>query len=112
MNANELDITDFFNGAAPRDYSASRCEIGCDAGKVTWGAACEDSPDWPILDTDDKRDAFRRHVMDFGAWTPEEIGTWNDTELNALLLQKIAGDNRDTGMEPDSWDWADYEKGA
>jgi hypothetical protein len=112
MNPNELDITDFFNNAAPRDYSASEAEIGRDAGKATWGAACEDSREWPLLDTDEKRDAFRRHVMDFGAWTPEEIGTWSDTELNALLLQMIAGDMRDYCDSAEGWDWEEYEKGA
>lgn len=112
MNASELNITAFWQSAAPADYSASQAELGRDAGKITWDHAVEDSPEYMLLTNDEQRDAFRRHVMDFGAWTPEEIGQWSDTELNALLLQMIAGDIRDTGMEPDSWNWAEYEKGA
>ena len=31
----DIDITTFFNEAAPRDYSASVAEIGRDAGPTT-----------------------------------------------------------------------------
>lgn len=63
----ELDITGFFNAAAPMDYFASVAEIGRDAGPSTWRAACDDAPDYPLLDTEEKRDAFRRFVRDSGA---------------------------------------------
>lgn len=41
VNAMEINITTFFNNAAPMDYSASIAEIGDDAGPSTWRAANE-----------------------------------------------------------------------
>ena len=67
----ELDITEFFNNAAPMDYSASVAEIGQNAGKDTWSAAIEDSADYPILDNEEKREAFREYIAMFGAWDSE-----------------------------------------
>lgn len=90
----EINVTRFYREAAPMDYSASRAEIGQDAGPTTWRAAIDDAPDYNMLDTDDKRDAFRAHVKGFGAWTDEEIAAWSTTELNALFIQFVAGDMR------------------
>ena len=111
----ELNITQFFNECTPMDYSASIAEIGNDAGKTTWQAAKDDSSDYMLLDTDDKRDAFRSFVQSSGGWTEDEIAAWSDIELNALLLQWIAGDIRE-GFEweherPEDvseWEW--YEQ--
>lgn len=108
----DLDITDFFTNAAPRDYSASVAELGRDAGAITWRHACEDVPEYPLLDTEEKREAFRAHAREFGAWSDEEIAQWSDEELTALLLQMISGDIRDTGMEPDTFDWQAYQEGV
>lgn len=106
----EIDITDFFNECAPMDYSASRAEIGDNAGADTWRAACEAAPEWPLLDTEEKRQAFRDHVRDFGAWSDEEIAGWSDDELTALLIQLIAGDIREAGLDTTAPDWEQYEK--
>jgi len=91
----EIDVSKFFQSAAPRDYSASVAEIGRDAGPVTWQHACEDSAEYLMLDTDEKREAFRGFVESSGGWTREEIDAWADSELNALLIQWIAGDCRE-----------------
>lgn len=109
----ELDITEFFNNAAQMDYSASAMEFGQDAGTITWRHACEDSPDYMMLDTDEKREEFRRYAKGFGAWTEEEIAAWSDIELNALCIQMISGDIREAGLMADSddTDWQEYEKG-
>jgi len=104
----ELNITKFYNETAPMDYSASVAEIGNNAGVDTWRAACEDSPDYMILDTDEKREAMREHVRGFGAWTDEEINAWSDIELNALLLQMIAGDIRESVLDDDRSAWPEY----
>lgn len=108
----ELNITRFWNEAAPRDYSASRAELGDDVGKVTWSHAVEDAPEYNFLDTDEKREEFRKYVKGFGAWSDEEIAAWSDTELNALLLQMISGDMRDVPemSGPQDWDWTKYEQ--
>ena len=90
----DIDITRFVATAAPMDYSASVAEVGQDAGPSTWRAAMDDAPDYNLLDTDDKRDVWRKYVKGFGAWSDEEIAAWSDTELNALLMQFISGDIR------------------
>ncbi len=109
----ELDITHFFTEAAPRDYSASVAEIGRDAARTTWNAALDDTEHFPeLLDTDEKREAFRAHVKGFGAWEESEIRAWSNDELTALLMQMIAGDMREGGLDAWKVDWADYEQGA
>lgn len=77
------------------DYSASIAEIGADAGPTTWRHACEDSPEFAMLATDDQREAYRAQLRTYGAWEAEEIAAWPDDELNALLMQEIAGDVRE-----------------
>lgn len=113
----ELKITSFFMQAAPMDYSASMAEIGQDAGRATWNAAIEDAPEYNILDTDEKRAAFREFVKASGGWEDEEVEFWTEQELNALLLQWVAGDMREpVGFElgPDATDetWKAYEQQA
>lgn len=98
----EINITRFFTEAAPRDYSASVAEIGSDAAADTWRAAMDDADDYNLLDTDEKRDAFRDHVKGFGAWEDSEIAAWSNQELNALCIQLIAGDIREA--EALNWD--------
>lgn len=105
----DINITAFFNNAAPMDYSASVAEIGRDAGPSTWQAANEDSPDYFMLDTAEKRDAFRNHVKGFGAWSDEEIAAWSDTELNALFIQLVSGDMREAGLDEKPVDWEAYQ---
>lgn len=109
-NNTELDITEFFNNAAPMDYSASVAEIGNDAGPSTWQAAIEDSAEYSILDNDEKRELFRKFVRGFGAWDDSEIAAWTDVELNALCLQCISGDMREAGLHADMSDdeWTEY----
>ncbi len=109
-NTNELDITELFDSICPRDYSASVAEIGNNAGQDTWNAACEDAADYNLLDNDEKRETFREYVKGFGAWTDEEIHAWTDNELNALLLQMISGDMRESGLDQRPVDWAEYQR--
>lgn len=107
----ELNITRFFNNAAPMDYSASVAEIGADAGRVTWTAAMDDAADYNVLPDENARAAFREYVKGFGAWSDEEIFGWSDQELNALCMQMIAGDMRESGLDldADNADWEAYE---
>lgn len=63
----ELNVTHFFQTAAPMDYSASVAEIGNDAARSTWEAACDDSEDYPMLDSEEKREEFRHYIKGFGA---------------------------------------------
>ena len=110
----EINITRFYNEAAPMDYSASIAEIGSDAGPSTWRAALDDAPDYNMLDTDDKREAFRTYIRGFGAWEDEEITAWSDIELNALFIQMVSGDMREANLSANATDaeWAAYETRA
>lgn len=60
----------------------------------------------------ERKEAFRDFVKESGGWTVEEIAAWDDTELNALCLQWIAGDVRECFGDADfaDWDWAEYEE--
>ena len=107
----ELNITRFFNEATPRDYSASVAEIGRNAGADTWRAACDDSEDYNLLDTDEKREAMREHIKSFGAWDATEIAAMDNVALNALCIQMISGDIRESMyLEETPIDWDAYER--
>lgn len=95
----ELDITQFFNEACPRDYSASIAEIGNNAGADTWRAAMDDSEEYPLLDTEEKQSEFRTYIEGFGAWLGEEVSEMDSQTLNALCIQLIAGDIRECSLE-------------
>lgn len=104
----EINITQFFNTAAPMDYSASQADIRQNAGADTWRAACDDSADHMMLDTDEKREAFRQYAKGFGAWSEEDITAWSDIELNALFIQMVSAAMRENDLAPDC-DWDAYE---
>ncbi len=113
----ELNITLLFadeSAFVPFDLSNNRATLGDNAGQLTWNASRECAEEITLLDTDGKRAEFRDYVKSFGAWSEEEIAAWNDNELNALLLQMIAGDVREAfdDAEFSEWDWADYQKRA
>lgn len=93
-------------------FSHSRMEGGENAGENTWNAAKEHAASMhpPLLATGEAIDAFRDWVSDFGAWSEDEISTWDATECNALFLQFIAGDVRAAGADSlESMDWEKYQ---
>ena len=106
----EINITKFYNAACPKDYSASVAEIGNNAGVATWQAATDDSEDYMMLDTEDKRIEFRQYVRGFGAWDDKEISRWTDRELNALLIQMISSDIRESCLDDNRNAWEEYEQ--
>lgn len=116
MNATELEITRLIGSDdfVPFDLSNNRATLGDNAGPLTWEAsrqaAREIAP--PLLDTEEKKEAFRDFVRSAGAWSDEEIQAWSEEELNALLLQWIAGDIREAfgDAEPSEWDWDEYAR--
>ena len=108
----ELNITEFFNHARPSYYSASCAELGDDAGRITWANAVDAAGQWPDwLNTEDDREEFRAYVRTFGAWDDGEIAAWSDEELTALLIQMIAGDIRESGLQ-EGTSWEEYEADA
>ena len=106
----EINITRFFNEAAPMDYSASVAEIGANAGSDTWNAANDDADTWNMLDDADKLDAMRSWIKSSGGWSAEEIAAFSDKDLNALFIQFVSGDIREC-LEWDVPDvWAHYQE--
>lgn len=103
----EIDITTLAEVNA-FDLSHSIAEGGENAGRNTWENSKAEAIRHPVLDTPDKLQAMRDYARSFGAWNDEEIDGWSDTELNALLLQMIAGDCRELGA--DSIADIDWEK--
>lgn len=110
----EIDITHFFNTAEPFAFSASVAERGPGAGPETWGNAVREGTDSPLLVTETQIAALRGHMRGFGAWDDEEIAAWSEAECNALLVQLIAGDMREGGLEHDEElsesDWLKFER--
>lgn len=113
----EIEITSLFTDESPFvpfDLSNNRATLGDDAGRLTWSASKECAEEVHLLDTGEKREAFREFVRDSGGWTREEIAAWSDLDLNALFLQWVAGDVREAfhDAEFSEWDWADYQERA
>ena len=108
----ELNITALFKTPdfRPSYYSASCAELGQDAGAITWQNAVDRGEEIDLLSTDDNREVFRDSLKEYGAWTVEEIAAWSDVELNALLLQFISGEIRESGLDVNNPDWQQYEK--
>lgn len=74
-------------------FAHSIAEGGYNAGPDTWNAAKEDTKDRkpPLLDTEEKLEAFRDWIGQSGGWTRDEISAWDSVECDALFLQWIAG---------------------
>lgn len=118
MPSTEIDITHLFSDESPFvpfDLSNNRATLGDHAARLTWNASKECAGIMaPLLDTEERKEDFRSFVKDCGAWTEDEIAAWDDTELEVMLLQWIAGDVREAFDDADfaDWDWAQYEKDA
>lgn len=104
----KIKITEFFQYADHFEYSASRMELGENAGKITWHNAC--NADFTMLDTEEKLQALRHFVKDFGAWDDKEIANWSNNECNALFIQFVSGDIRESGINTENPDWQLYEQ--
>jgi hypothetical protein len=106
----EIEITSLLEMHAP-GLSASRVELGDNAGRITWQAAKEQAEETPILDTPEKLDAMRDFARSSGGWDAEEVAAWDAGEVNALFLQWIAGDVRELGADTlAEIDWEEAEE--
>jgi len=104
----EVNITKFFNGANPSHYSASKAEIGDDAGPTTWRNAMASTYNYI---TDVNVEEWRAYIRGSGGWTPDEVAAFTMQELNALFIQWISGDIREAGLDTGTT-WEEYEKDA
>ena len=105
----EINITGFFHTGQAHLYSASKVELGENAGKLTWLNALGYANKHRMLDTEDQLETFRAFVKDTGGWTQEEISHWTNQELNALFVQFVACDIREAGLDKPYPDWEQYE---
>jgi len=106
----EIDITTLSEMNA-FDLSHSVAEGGENAMHNTWKNSKAEAGRHPVLDTPEKLQAMRDYALSFGAWSKEGIDEFSDTELNALLLQMIAGDCRELGADSlAEIDWEEAEE--
>lgn len=85
--------------------SASRAELGENAGRITWDNCIALAKRLPLV-TDGNRDAAREHFASYGAWDRAEIEGWSDTELSAMIWQEAAASYR----EFEDYCEGDYDK--
>lgn len=93
----EIDVTTL----AAEDhklYSASAFELGEDAARVTWQNALERAEKAPLA-APDQLDDVRAWLDEFGAW--DDLEDWPDLEVQALLVQFVAGRFRETDEAAD-----------
>jgi hypothetical protein len=88
----EIDVTPILSENC-RMLSASRAELGENAGRITWNNCLKLAKRLPLV-TNENRDEIRKHFGEYGAWEREEIAAWSDVELSALIWQEAAADMR------------------
>lgn len=90
----EIDITALVTDAELPSLSGSVAELGANAGKITWSNSMAEAASKPLL-TEDQLDAARDWAREFGAWDDEHIDGWSAQEVNALVIQYVAGNLRE-----------------
>ena len=109
----EINITHLVEAGNMMDYSASVAESNkANIGEITWQNAMNDAMNDPVLlQTAEQIQEAKVYFKGFGAWESDEILNWTDQEVNALLLQFIAGDIREAGDDLTE-DYEAYQKRA
>jgi hypothetical protein len=110
----ELDITEFVTDVDAFQLSASAAEMGQNAGKITWANSKAEAARAPLLTTPEALEKARVWLGEFGAWDDEEIAAWSEQEVNALVIQFIAGNLREIESlcmgDDGEIDWAKAEE--
>ena len=114
----ELDVTEIVQGLSmdtPRFISGSFQGAWPDPdtrAQDAWSTALAFAAKHPVLNTPQAQGAMRTHLLGDGAWEGEEIADMTAIELTALLVQLIAGDMHEGGLNAESTegDWARYEQ--
>jgi hypothetical protein len=102
----EIDVTHMVEDADSMiELSGSRAEHGQDAGRITWNNSTEYGKEYPLLTSDEMRDAARSHFRGYGAWSEEEIAAWSESDLQAITCQDVASAIREMEVAED---YADY----
>lgn len=105
----EIDITEMIENKDDMCMlSGSVMELGCTAGEVTWRNSKAYAANHVYLKTSEEIQEAKDYFGAFGAWDDEEREAWSDKEVNALLIQYIAGDMREMeGYETEEEYFAD-----
>lgn len=105
-------VTDTDSPFVPFDMSNNRATLGDDAGRLTWQASKECGESIDLLNSPERIEAWKDWVRSSGGWNQEEIDAMPHADLNALLLQWIAGDIREAFGDADcaDWDWTKYRE--
>jgi hypothetical protein len=85
----EIEITFLVSEDCGR-FSASRAELGENAGGITWQNSMNECQ--RIIMTPQQILEARDYIRSFGAWESEEIDNFSDSAVKSLLLQVAAGD--------------------
>lgn len=102
----ELNITKFFYEAKPINYQNSIAVSGLqNIGDINWKRAKKDSRLY-VFATEENRKDFVDWLEGFGAWERDEMEAWTLKELNALIIQFVAG----WVQEKENITWKEYEK--
>jgi len=97
----EIDITCMFHYPEQIPLMSGSCaELGPEAGYITWENSKLFCENWyfkarPFLKTKEDFEAARDYFREFGAWSKEELDAMPDNEIQALLVQYIAGSIRE-----------------
>ena len=83
----EVDVSSIW-GEECRLLSASRAELGENAGRITWANCIELAKRLPLA-TDENRDDIRDHFRAYGAWDAEEIAD-DDLRARAVVQWLVA----------------------
>ncbi len=94
----ELDVTHMVESADDMPpLSASVAELGNNAATITWNNAKAYGGKYPLLKSDNERNAARDHFAGYGAWSRDEIAAWSETELQGIACQEVAAAIREAG---------------
>ena len=110
----DINISQYFkNELCASDFSASAMEMGQDVGALTWSYANAEVEATTLLTTFEQFAAFIEHLENMGFDFSEDEKPMNGTELNALFIQLISGDIRESeGLSSSPIDWELYDKEA
>ncbi len=114
----EIDVTDIVAEMTPLTARAvSGGWWGADPDPDSrkhraWQEALRLASKHPVLNRQEDIAAMRTHLLGDGAWEGEEIADMTAIELTALLVQLIAGDMHEGGLNAESTegDWIKYEE--
>lgn len=94
----EIKVTEYVKNVDCRQFSDSIHNSGLEnIGLLTWNNAVRQIEAESLITADQQQEA-RDWLAGFGAWSDDEIKGWQDNEVEALLLQFIAGDIQEMEM--------------